>query len=199
MFLGEGARVVAEEDGVAVAEVGGLGPVSPHQVRGRQARGIGGGGVGLSAGWWWLPMSGAPLHRFAAPPHQVRGLLPRGTVLPWRRWVVWAPCPRIKCGTGKHGASEGEGWVCWLVGGGCRCRAAPPPLRGAPASRAGVVAEADGVAVAEVGGLGPVSSTGHREGGGGGSVGWLVVVADVGRPPPPHQVRGRLFLEETWA
>ena len=33
----------------------------------------------------------------------------RLAVLPWRDWVVWAPCPRVKRGAGKHGASEGEG------------------------------------------------------------------------------------------
>ena len=43
--FGEEERgVVAETESVALATVGALGPVSPHQVRGRQARGIGKGG-----------------------------------------------------------------------------------------------------------------------------------------------------------
>ena len=60
---------------------------------------------------------------------------------------------------------------------------------------AGVVAEADGVALAELVALGPVSSTGHRKGERVGWPGWGAVGEVEGEGAgPPEQVRGRLRM-----
>ena len=183
-----------------------MGP--PEEVRGgfRMNRGLGsGGGVVTGCGGVGEAVVGGVVWL---------GLLVRRTVLPWRSWLLWAPCQargigggKGTCGGGgegygrrcwlglrsgprvKHGASDrggGEGGMAaagrgWWRGGG---RGAGPRMNRGLGSGggssdgvwrswrsggwwgrvAGVVAGADGVALAELVALGPVSSTGHRMG-----------------------------------
>ena len=118
--LGSVGRVVCgEADGVALAGFGALGPVSSTGHR------RGEGWICLLCGdgcLRWAAASAASRHL----PQRGRkcegtpGLLLRRTVLPRRRWVLWPPCPPVRPGAGKHGASEGgKGWICLLFGDGC--------------------------------------------------------------------------------